>query len=195
MSTPRHRHTPQAIWRTTPQPGQLSPPHGLSYPLALRLLAIYSRRRDTVHDATADAAIAAAAATLSRAYRTHPDPAGAPAALVITAHNPATETGVRGLVDAARQVGDGGCLVAVIPAQRGRDRAQILADITAVGLLPIHAIQAITDPAGTTGDRFTYHTPDPLPDPKAGHPLDPTEATHCWLVVATTPTRDDDSNA
>jgi hypothetical protein len=167
MSTPRHRHTAQATWRTSLNPDHPSPSRGLSYPLALRLIAIYSRRRDTIHDATADATLAAAAATLSRGYRTRPDPDGAPAALVITAH-------------------DGGCLVAVVPAHRGADRGHILAEITAAGLLPIHYIQAITDPAGATGDRFTYHTPDPQPSHEPGT-TEPTAVTSCWLVVATAP--------
>ncbi|WP_207123118.1 hypothetical protein [Actinocatenispora comari] len=187
MSTPRHRHTAQATWRTSLNPDHPSPSRGLSYPLALRLIAIYSRRRDTIHDATADATLAAAAATLSRGYRTRPDPDGAPAALVITAHDPTSSPAGPGLAELAAQVGDGGCLVAVVPAHRGADRGPILAELTAAGLLPIHHIQAITDPAGATGDRFTYHTPDPQTSHEPGAPTEPTAVTSCWLVVATAP--------
>ncbi|GIL29090.1 hypothetical protein NUM_43440 [Actinocatenispora comari] len=155
----------------------------MSYPLALRLVAIYSRRRNTIHDATADATIAAAAATLSRAYRTRPDPAATPAELVITTHTPATGPAGTSLAELATQVSDGGCLVVVVPADRGHDRSTVLTDIAAAGLMPLHCIQAITDPAGVTGDRFTYHTPDRDP----GTAADPTAVTHCWLVIATAP--------
>lgn len=187
MSIPRHRRTTQATWHTSLNPDQPTGTQSLSYPLALRLIAIYSRRRDTIHDATADATLAAAAATLSRGYRTRPDPAGTPAALVITAHHPTASPDGASLAELAAHVGDGGRLVVVVPAHHDADHGHILTTITAAGLQPTHHIQAITDPAGATGDRFTYHTPNPQPSHQTRTPAEPTAITSCWLVVATAP--------
>jgi hypothetical protein len=78
---------PITVWRTP----SADPAGGMSPRLAARVLAAYSRRGDTVYDATADPTFAHAVVAAGRrpAVVGHRDAAAEPAALVVTGWPPA----------------------------------------------------------------------------------------------------------
>ncbi|HEY3502772.1 MAG TPA: hypothetical protein VGN37_08345 [Actinocatenispora sp.] len=159
----------------------------LSYPLAARLLAIYTRRRDLILDTGHDPVFAVAATDLGRRYQTLPastDPAPAdgdsgaetPRGQMVIVTVPALSADAEHAGDAvvrwwaelirpaARHLADGGCLLLAAPiphtSRRPSGRVAFAAATQAAieaGLEPLHGILAVHDDTDDMPDRFIYY--------------------------------------
>jgi hypothetical protein len=157
---------PITVWRTPAEAGGLSPR------LAARLLAAYTRPGDTVHDTTADPALADAIAAAGRRLasdRRGADPAD-PAALAVTGWPP-THAGVDPVIVLGalrRRLRPSGVLVAVIanptPGAGPVDAGPLVRAARQARLSYLQHIVAVTAPVD--GDRIT--APPGVDQPRGG---------------------------
>ncbi|GAA4201589.1 hypothetical protein [Actinocatenispora rupis] len=214
-ATAAERGPAVALWRTTrtaqrpdgPEPAELS------YPLATRLLAIYTRRRDLILDTGHDPVFAAAAADLGRRYQTLPattsdhepdhdasaaTPQGQMVIVTVPALSADAETAGEAVVrwwaelirPAAAHLAAGGCLLLAAPTPRTgrRPSGRVVfpaATQAAVeaGLEPLHGILAVHDDTDDLPDRFIYYPSHGGIDTVIGTDL-PTAGRLVYVLIA-----------